>query len=149
MWEILLTSESNEDKYKDRAACQEKFDSLMATSHSIVSTETSSAWFIDLERLGRNLYDFNPADPLTDGIQATFTEGRYFFGGEKGWYGIGEGHVEVGDKLVLLFPDANLPFILKEKDGSYEMIGIAYVPEEAKNAEVVSRPTEFKKFTLI
>jgi hypothetical protein len=148
-WKTLLISGSNEDKYKDEAACQEKFDALMAISQSFVHMEKPGAWFVDPERLDIYFHKFNLTDPLKSGIQATFVEGRYFFGGEKGWYGVGEGDVEAGDQLALLFPDANVPFILREKDGSYEMIGMAYVPEEAKNMAAASRSAGFKKLILV
>lgn len=147
-WKTLLISESNEDKYKDEAACQEKFDALMAISQSFVHTEKPGAWFVDPERLGIYFHKFNQTNPLKGGIQETFVEGRYFFGGKE-WYGVGEGDVKAGDQLALLFPDANVPFILREKDGSYEMIGMAYVPEEAKNTEAASRSAEFKKLILV
>src|SRR5579871_3487551 len=81
----FLILESNEDKYKDRAAWQEKFDALMAISRSFIHTEKPSAWFTDPERLSIYFHKFNLTDPLKGGIQATFVEGRYFFGGEEGW----------------------------------------------------------------
>jgi hypothetical protein len=148
-WKLLLLSEANDDKYKDAVTSQQKFEALIGICKAFVRDESPSAWTVDPSRLAMFFQNLNLTDPIKSGIMAAFVQGRYFFGCEKGWYGVGEGDVRVGDKLVLLFPDANVPFILREKNGCYEMIGLTYVPEDAKNAAAVASDADFQPFVLV
>jgi hypothetical protein len=148
-WKLLLLSEANDDKYKDEAECKEKFNALIGIGRSFLRDESPKAWAVDPERLSISIQNLNLTDPILSGIMTSFVQGRYFFGCPKGWYGVGEGEVRVGDKLVLLFPDANMPFIFREKDGCYEMIGLTCVPEDAKNAAAASSDADFQSFVLV
>jgi hypothetical protein len=143
LWKLLLLSEGNDEKYEDVAACQEKFNSLIEMSNSSIHDD---AWSVDPDKLTISFNRLNLADPVKAGIQASFVQGRYVFGCENGRYGVGEGEDQLGDKLVLLFPDTNVPFILREITGCYEMIGLCYVPE---NVLVASPDAEFQSFILV
>ena len=142
LWKTLLSAESGGDRYSDERDCQDKFDALLALCRSFAQTERHSDWFVSPSRLTLYFGQFPLLDPLFSGIRENFIPGRYFFGGEE-WYGVGEGKVRRGDKLALLFPDANVPFILRlnENLGDYEMIGVANVPHVAKDAAAASQET--------
>lgn len=148
LWKTLLAANSNHDEHQDQRGCQITFDTLLAICKEFVRTEKPYAWFISWRRLAQYLGYFDKCQPLDGGISSMFVAGRYFFRGRDGWYGVGEGDVRAGDSVALLFPDANMPFILRKKGDCYEMVGLAYVAEGAKDAAVQSRATEFEKITL-
>jgi hypothetical protein len=55
--------------------------------------------------------------------------GRSFFFGTDGCYGLADGHVRKGDQLVLLFPGQWAPFILRQREEKYEIVGVAHLPD--------------------
>jgi hypothetical protein len=64
-------------------------------------------------------------------IVISLVPSRSFFVGHGGWCGIAEGEVEAGDQLAVLFPGADVPFVIREKADCYEMVGTARTPSDS------------------
>ena len=58
--------------------------------------------------------------------------------------GFGEGDVKEGDQLALLFPNANVPFILRKNGSCFEMVGVGRIPGRMQSAAVMSKAGEFR-----
>jgi hypothetical protein len=67
--------------------------------------------------------------PVNDALRTLFSNHKRFFTTKySGFYGIGLPKIEVGDKLVLLFPPVYMAFILRPLGDEYQMVGPAIVP---------------------
>lgn len=83
-------------------------------------------------------------------LQHAFRRGRCFFAGKRGgWYGLAEGRVRRGDVLALLFPRANVPFILRREGGAYKMVGVARVPKKMQAEAVEEGVGDFQELRII
>ncbi|PMD31122.1 hypothetical protein L207DRAFT_385252, partial [Hyaloscypha variabilis F] len=51
---------------------------------------------------------------------------RRFFITEKGYLGLGPGHMEVGDQVTVLF-GGKTPFILRKFEDHFKLIGESYI----------------------
>jgi hypothetical protein len=140
LWKILLFSQSERDEFQNEEECRAKFEYMMAGVRELTATERGLLFFF--ERI-------KAAEPLSTYIMMAFSvQGRRFFAGHGGWYGFGEGGMKEGDQLALLFPDANVPFILRKKGDYFEMVGVARVPEGMRSTAVTSRAGEFRDIII-
>jgi hypothetical protein len=124
LWKLLLFSQSERDEFQNEEECREKFEYMMTGVRELTATE-------------RGLLDFfermKAAGPLT---------------GDGGWYGFGEEDIKEGDQLALLFPDANVLFILRKKGDRFEMVGVARIPDGMRSTAVMSRAGEFREIII-
>lgn len=60
-------------------------------------------------------------------IGETLSPGRIFFPRGTGHYGINEAGTQVGDVVVLVFPDDFVSFILRKFGDNFEIASIAYM----------------------
>lgn len=139
LWKILLFSQSERNKFQNEEECQAKFEYMMTGVRELTATDRGLLFFF--ERI-------EAAGPLSAYIMAAFRVRRRFVAGLGGWYGFGEGGMKEGDQLALLFPDANVPFILREKGDCFEMVGVARVPEGMRRTAVTSRAGEFRDIII-
>ncbi|KAK4161629.1 hypothetical protein QBC43DRAFT_357509 [Cladorrhinum sp. PSN259] len=126
---------------------QEKVDLLMTSMRSMAEREGQAAWWrrwwrVGLGRLGMLYKDILAlTQPLARRVFSILCLQRTFVAGRGIWYGFTDGEVRKRDKLALLFPWADVPFVLREKimekgeaTGSFEMVGLARLPERMKAA---------------
>jgi hypothetical protein len=139
LWKLLLFSQSERDEFQNEEECREKFEYMMTGVRELTATE-------------RGLLDFfermKAAGPLSTYIIAAFRVRRRFFTGDGGWYGFGEEDIKEGDQLALLFPDANVLFILRKKGDRFEMVGVARIPDGMRSTAVMSRAGEFREIII-
>lgn len=100
-------------------------------------------------QLQKNIATYRNIQPLSDYIRMVLCNSRCFFVCSNGQYGIGNPGFEKGDKLVLLFPDMYIPFVLRENGDHYEMVGLAYIPPPMKQKAIETRVDEVREFIIV
>lgn len=151
LWKTLFFAvQAGEEKelYEGHTASelQAKFDLLMHIMNSTAEREGRRPWYsryMPSGRIGLLFSQILPrTDPVSKRIFAALQLSRTFFAGRGIWYGfVGGEDVREDDKLVLLFPGADVPFVLREKKNeageySYTMVGVARLPEQLRKAAV-------------
>lgn len=88
-------------------------------------------------------------ETLSTSLRLVLCSQHCFFLGSHGCYGVGSPGLQKGDHLVLLFPDFYMPFILRETEGAYKMVGLAYIPPQLRNHEILVQKEASKEYIII
>ncbi len=141
MAKFLMSDNPRMQSFQDREKYRGMFDTWMAAAKRIAKRQ-STGWFPAPVDFPENVLS------MTSNFTEGFCHGRTFFAGRGGWYGIGEGDIKPGDQLALLFPDVNVPFILRKIRGKFKMIGVANVPEELLAGLVGRGEDQYSELTI-
>jgi hypothetical protein len=133
---------------------KELWKTLLATASSNVrflgQDETFEAAYNDLmetEIQNWKLIEHKPRRTLFTNMAMALYQ-RLFFRTKDGCYGISEMGIKIkdglkGDKIVLLFPPAYCPFIVRPKgDNTYQLVSVAYIPPKLRKS-ATKQPTKF------
>ncbi|KAK0702799.1 heterokaryon incompatibility protein-domain-containing protein [Lasiosphaeris hirsuta] len=126
------------------------FDQLLGAMRELTATIDMVDWRLRINDIALLLNLISNGLSRCGNMPSSLDPGRRFFAGHGGWYGVAEGDVKAGDQLAILFPGANVPFILRETNGDcYEMIGVARLPPGRLAMEIKSgRVGEFREITI-
>lgn len=149
LWAMLFLAMSQSEQetlYSNhtRDELQEQFDTFMRCVRTIAKREGRRPWYTRYMLNDHISLMFDDTVSKTEAVSRrildTLQVQRTFVAGRGLWYGFSEGGgVREGDRLALLFPGADIPFVLREnKNGAgencYAMIGVARVSESAREA---------------
>jgi len=138
----------------DEIGLQQRFDELMAIPIAgavglptrTLEDEEFRKYYLAV------LNNFSSEPNILAMIVRTLTIGRSFVTGHSGCYGLSEPGAQVGDVVVLLFPDHFVPFVLRPVERGYEMVGVAYIPGpmlESAIATIKADRTTLDSFTIV
>jgi len=150
LWKLLMLSGTGraEWKFQPGADWSEKCEKMLATAGELSNARGTGAYWRQRRKFNSFVRSVNAAVPLSLYILRFCLWRRRFFAGASGWYGIAEGDVMEGDYLALIFPDTNLPFVIRRKVDCFEMVGLACIPQDMRSRVAVARSAEFQTITI-
>jgi Heterokaryon incompatibility protein (HET) len=168
LWKTLLVAESSGPQFVNSVDWHAKWETLMdfAKAYNAIP-ENDVIQLLQLmaspDRLTSLFHTLSPGQvmvfplmatyrktqPLSDSIRMVLCNSRCFFVCTNGQYGIGNPGFKKGDKLVLLFPDVYMPFVLRENGDHYEMVGLAYIPPPMKQKAIETGVDDLREFIIV
>ncbi|KAH6656046.1 heterokaryon incompatibility protein-domain-containing protein [Truncatella angustata] len=150
LWETLLAPMSSTEKFNDKNDCSQKFDKMLAAARNFSESRVGWPWWITWSRTAPLIAAVAAAKPVSEQMMLAFSSGRCFLSGRERWYGIGDGEMQGGDELVLLFPPANVPFVVRKKDKeAYEMVGLAHIPSVFRKESIAKDASQWEEFVIM